>query len=415
MLAKLLGDFKNVGDGGRALQPTGSDNSTAMRQSPLLQNDTPPKSEHLAQRIAAIDVLRLFAASYVLVFNVAALANIPKHALPPFSLFGHVLSGVPSPFSVGATGVSLFFVISGYCMYRSLAGRGRTIAAYFQDRFARIYPIYAVAVISSYLACIALSVAIQPVDVAIKLLFLQGFFQQYHLTMNGAFWSMGTEVQFYLALPWLMSIARRMGLDRFVIASIALAIVFRILVDWKWAGAPPVAGIVKSTFLMNMLPGRIAEFAIGMWIAGTAPRRTQSMALWLCLPAGALAMATKMLGPAFAAEPLLGVFYGCILVLALRHARLFGRSESVVALIGRASYVLFLIHLPIAMLISPHLPKDAGLYGAFSTLLFTTVVIAIPLSVFLHVWVEMPIFRRLRSTTAAAGHNIVTSPDGGAP
>jgi peptidoglycan/LPS O-acetylase OafA/YrhL len=372
------------------------------------------KSEAAPQRIAAIDILRLLAAVYVLVFHVAAVAGIPKHVLPPFELLGRTFSNVPSPFSLGATGVSLFFVISGYCMYRSLASRPRAVGAYFRDRFARIYPVYAIAVFSSYLVCCLLGVQIDLIDIPIKLLFLQGFVQQYHLTLNGAFWSMATEVQFYLMLPWLFQLGRRIGLDRFVVLSLIIALTFRSLVQWEWDGQPPIAGIVKNTFLMNLLPGRIVEFAIGMWIAGTPMNRANLLANWLIVPAGALAFGTKMFGPPPLAEPLLGIFFGCVLVLALHHARMFGKSTSIFAVLGRASYALFLIHLPIALLVAVLLPEQLGLYERFCYLLLATLAGGIPISLALYGWIEMPLFRRLRKKGVARVASAEIG-DGGAP
>lgn len=351
-----------------------------------------------SQRVAAIDILRLVAACYVLIFHVAADAGIPKRELPAFDLLGHRFTGIPSPFSFGATGVSLFFVISGYCMYRSLAGRSPSVTAYFRDRLARIYPIYGGAVIFSYIVCIFLHTNIAPVDVIIKLFFLQGFLQNFHLTLNGAFWSMATEVQFYVTLPLLFALSRKIGCDRFVLLMIAVALSFRFYVDWRWYGQPPVAGIVKSTFLMNLLPGRIAEFAIGMWIAATPPNRSLNMSYWIILPGAIGAAVSKIYGPAPIAEPLFGIFYGCILVIALRRAAAFGEANSKLALAGRASYALFLIHLPISLVAVRYMPSGLGLYSGFFYLLFVTLSCAVPLSLALYSWVEMPLFRRLRSS-----------------
>jgi peptidoglycan/LPS O-acetylase OafA/YrhL len=372
-------------------------------------------AEHASQRFAAIDILRLAAASYVLLFHVAAVAEVPKHRLPPFHLFGVTFSGIPSPFTVGATGVSLFFVVSGYCMYRSWARRPHGIGSYFRDRIARIYPIYLIAVLGSAVAFKMLGIEVTPTDILIKIFFLQGFFQQYHLSINGALWSMATEVQFYVMLPWLARWAVRAGLDRFVICCFAFALLFRAGVQWTWAGEPPISGIVRSTFLMNLLPGRIAEFAIGMWIAAAPFPRALRAARWLILPAAALAFSTKFAGPALAAEPLLGVFYGCILVFALHHSASFGRTNSPLAVLGRASYALFLIHLPVASLLVTTLPHALSMYSRLGILLTATVACSIPLSLALYSWIELPLFRLFRVKRDPAGDSRDTTGDGGAP
>ncbi|MDB5677666.1 acyltransferase [Sphingomonas bacterium] len=366
------------------------------------------------QRIAAIDVSRLVAAIGVLVFHVAGTSLMPKYKLPPFTVFGRTVDWMPSPFSFGATGVSLFFVISGYCMFRSLSGRPRPLAAYYRDRLARLYPIYAFAVILSAILIARLHIAVAGEDVVLKLLFLHGFVQQYNLTFNGALWSMATEVQFYLVLPLLMIWARRAGTDRFTTAAIIGSLLFRAVVQLTAGHTDTLGGIARDTLLMNMLPGRIAEFAVGMWIASNDSERTRRFAWWLIIPGALLGIGAKAAGPAFVAEPMLGIFFGSLLVLALDQSRRFGSVAGPFALLGRASYALFLIHLPIANSLARLVPEGWPLYHRFGTLLVTTLGISIPLALALHLWVEMPLFDRLRASRNAK-RPASAATDGGAP
>ena len=367
------------------------------------------------QRVAAIDVLRLIAALGVLVFHVAGTAQMSKYKLPAFTFLGRTVDWMPSPFSFGATGVNLVFVISGYCMYRSLSGRSRPLAAYYRDRAARLYPVYAIAVILSAILVAQLNIRIAGWDIAAKMLFLQGFVQQYNLTINGALWSMSTEVQFYLTLPLLMIWSKRVGIDRFFVGAMAVSLLFRAGVQLVVGHADTTGGIARDTLLMNLLPGRIAEFAVGMWIAGNDDKRTRRFAVWSVGAGAVLGIGTKVAGPAFVSEPMLGVFYGSLLVFALDRSRHFGSAANPLALLGRASYALFLIHLPIAAVLAALIPTGWGVYERFGTLLGLTLAVAIPVALVLHLLVEMPLFRRLRQPAAARLVESTPIDDVGAP
>ncbi|THD35443.1 MAG: acyltransferase [Sphingomonas sp.] len=368
------------------------------------------------QRIAVIDIARLAAALGVLIFHASGAAQVPKFRLPPFTVFGHTIDWLPSPFSFGATGVSLFFVVSGYCMYRSLSANPQPLLSYYRNRLARIYPLYFVAVLFSAVAMAVLGFAVTAPEVAVVLLFLHGFVKRYNLSLNGALWSMATEVQFYIVLPLLLRWARWIGLDRFAILAIMLSLVFRVIVQLAGGHEATSGGLALDTFLMNLLPGRAAEFAIGMWIAGTDSARARRYAKWLIVPAGIIGIGAKASGIAFAAEPMLGVFYGSLLIFALGGARWFGSTRGIIPLLGRASYALFLIHLPIAVLLYPLLPHDWGLYRQFAALLAMTLAVALPAALALHLFVELPLFDRLRTHRRGAEPRLAAAGgDGGAP
>jgi peptidoglycan/LPS O-acetylase OafA/YrhL len=44
--------------------------------------------------------------------------------------------------SIGYSGVSFFFVLSGFILVYTYSGRATTLRAFWQARFARIYPFY---------------------------------------------------------------------------------------------------------------------------------------------------------------------------------------------------------------------------------------------------------------------------------
>src|SRR6187431_2685888 len=128
-----------------------------------LETEARPAPRAAADRIPDIDWLRGVAALGVFVFHVTGVAGFPKRTLPPFSIAGRTFGNILSPLSLGASGVSLFFVLSGLCLalQQLRAGRVRLPAGetgrYFRSRASRIVPAYWVAVLVSAAVTLRLS------------------------------------------------------------------------------------------------------------------------------------------------------------------------------------------------------------------------------------------------------------------
>jgi peptidoglycan/LPS O-acetylase OafA/YrhL len=113
----------------------------------------------------------------------------------------------------GHTGVSLFFVLSAFLLSRPFLAELRTgrrveRRRYFAGRALRILPLYALAVALASAAC-----AERPADLlhgVPYLFFLQSIptWVTPLLPYSGAWWSLATEVQFYLVLPLLPLLLR---------------------------------------------------------------------------------------------------------------------------------------------------------------------------------------------------------------
>jgi peptidoglycan/LPS O-acetylase OafA/YrhL len=127
----------------------------------------------------------------------------------------------PNGFAFLWTGVDLFFVISGYVFAPLLLSRaiplaygeqerhGFDIRAFYIRRFFRIYPLYIVAVIAY---AIALPAAPEKFGYFLRTItFLhttRSFAEAYYF--NAAFWSLPVEIEFYLVLPLLALLGRRL-------------------------------------------------------------------------------------------------------------------------------------------------------------------------------------------------------------
>jgi peptidoglycan/LPS O-acetylase OafA/YrhL len=321
---------------------------------------------------AAIEGLRAIAAGAILLHHFL-LAHPLSTALLPYT--HHLEFGVP-----------VFFVISGFVLYRPWVGVGlATIDAgallrYGRRRVARIVPAFWVAL------TLAAAGGLSEGRTGAHPLTYYGFLQVYsiHTAFNGlgVAWSLGTELTFYAVLPLLAIGAIRIGGKR----SLAVAAILVIA----------TLGVRYLSFSENLpalaftLAGTLDWFVIGMGLATVAVRRPQ----WIARvnPAGALAAGVGLLLAmgalrlpwgviAYNANPTAGgsitahLFYGAIglmFVLAATSAEQ-RRSGIVPRLLrnraaiwlGTVSYGIYLWHVPVIGAVTSivgrgWLPSNAG-------------------------------------------------------
>src|SRR5450759_748020 len=94
---------------------------------------------------------------------------------------------------------------------------------------------------------------------------LHTLFPSTFYALNGAYWSLGLEWQLYLALPLLVLGARRFGLTKTLAGAALVNVVYRLALAGVIAvGILPGDSLLATTVLPNLLPGRWAEFVLGM-------------------------------------------------------------------------------------------------------------------------------------------------------
>ncbi len=279
--------------------------------------------------------------------------------------------------TAGHTGVTLFFVLSAFLLARPFleercGGRRVERKNFFRRRVLRIMPLYAAAVAAA--VALSYSNAGALVDGLCALFFLNSFTGSVGslIPYSAVWWSLATEVQFYLVLP-LLGLSLRTRIGRIIGSAVLLA----------WAIAYAVVTTDDSLlsagtrFRLNLsLPGRAPAFLFGIagaWVVlhhGERIRVAMQKQAWLrnggadLLLLASLCVLGLLLQKVTArgfisaeitmsawhlAESLLWTTVLMLVVLAPLRTRAV-ISNRLMGILGLLSYSLYLIHEPILFL-----------------------------------------------------------------
>jgi peptidoglycan/LPS O-acetylase OafA/YrhL len=321
------------------------------------------------ERLAPIAGLRGLAAMMVLVHHVYLAAN---------GTFGN---GFDVELTFVRSGVDLFFVLSGFCLFYPYAAGGsvQSWKRFFSRRAVRILPPYYAMILTLSIVPIAVAPALRWMGLLVATAsapttrqVISHFLMAHTLApdtfygIDGPFWSLGVETQFYIACPlafWLVSRWHWRGAA--VIAAIAIVYRAGVLV-YATSGA---AGSLRSeangslVVLVNLFPGRWLEFGMGMFVATLIKKRrvamlTSAREMLLLTMATILYLLTQIYLLESAGNWLLpwadctfGLCFSVLVLLACADGTAMGKffSSSVPALVGAISYSLYLVHYPIVM------------------------------------------------------------------
>ena len=342
-------------------------------------------------RVAALTGLRGLAAASVVFFHVWYYGG-PDAATFPAGPFAPLFVKLD-------VGVTFFFVLSGFLLYRPYARAlisdipSPRLRHFAIARFLRIVPIYWIAVLTAA-ALAERQLFGQPWRLIANLFFVEfwfpGFLPPDLKTSTGSIaivpsWALVVEMGFYITLPLVCflaaSVVRRTG--RRVAAGVLPIVALMLLNGAAIAVEHLLDGDSRRAWVFNF-PMHAGAFACGM--AGTVlwilveGRRTRLPAYWQWFVAlGALFIAgtalklsnTGHLTFADARWPVALAFALLLLLVVLSDDT--GRVRSVLGArvfvgVGLASYSIFLVHDPIIRAFRSHDVAAAGWSGFFVTL-----------------------------------------------
>lgn len=277
-------------------------------------------SEHNG-RVTSLDGLR----------GVAALAVVGYHYTTDFAEKYAPSEWIGLDLEYGRFGVVLFFIISGFVITMTLE-RTRSGGDYVVARFARLYPAYWTAVLTTFAVVSLLGLPgwkRSASDLLLNMTMLQSFLGR--PDVDGVYWTLAFEITFYALMIgiWLSPLRRRLD-----------------MVLWAW-----LAIVVAYEFLEPEMPRLVAQvwrkllvvkFA-HLFIAGIALRQIhQGGATFgrLALLAACIAMQGlhTELAPVWITALLVGV------VALAAFGRLPGLDLRPLLFLGTISYTLYLLH-----------------------------------------------------------------------
>ncbi|HEX7642086.1 MAG TPA: acyltransferase [Burkholderiaceae bacterium] len=375
--------------------------------------------------IAWLDGLRGMAALWVLLSHVQILSG---------------MRGLPI-LSWGSVAVELFMMLSGFLMaHHYLERRERepwhqagTIAVFWTRRFFRIAPLYYVLLVVALLAGPALGemrnhIAAawpqsgtevarytdqSPVNLAAHLSFTFGMLPGYAFRTPLPDWSIGLEMQFYLAFPFMMLLAARLGAGLAAMLLIAACALAEALAPGFFSQFPMPA----------FLPIKLHVFLAGMLMSFARKDGKATMLLAVSLLYPCVEFLRQRNGETlFLVCLMAAMFYltddgklpGAAYLRAAQAAVRRAFSGGLARFLGSTSYAVYLLHLLIVLPAAGALAQFPGYVASNQYLRFLLVLALVLPIVYLLSWllyqvIEQPgiktgksVIRRWRQDAATA-------------
>lgn len=166
----------------------------------------------------------------------------------------------PSYLDITATGVDLFFVLSGFVFAPILLTGMHSYRAFMVRRIFRMYPLYIVALIT-YAALSSQNLSAQWLALVAHLTMLQtSISSTITFFYNPAFWSLPAEWEFYVLMPMLVWGINRYGFWVCLMVAVAARIAFGFWTQIPTAQSPYFNW---ASWAVINLPGILAEFLMG--------------------------------------------------------------------------------------------------------------------------------------------------------
>jgi peptidoglycan/LPS O-acetylase OafA/YrhL len=324
-------------------------------------------------------------------------------------------------------GVAVFFVLSGFLLYRPHAranadlGVRPEVRTFAARRAARLVPAWLGVLVATPLL-VAEARSSSWSTWAANLTQLQGLRQTWLLPGLAQLWSLSTEVMFYAALPMIAVViawaarGRRPAAELWAIGGMMLlAQAFRLLVllgalppGWTWLQSLPAT---LDWFGAGMLLACITAKP-GRFEAVTATVRASAVALWTLAACLLWVLTTRLAGPYDLAAPSVSedfvkhLGYGLFALLVVAPSAVGAVSSlspflgsRVMGYLGTISYAVFLWHLPVMFAVR-HMLGYPLFSGHFWVTLVGTCVLTIPIAALSWRFVEEPVQRAVRARTS---------------
>ena len=236
-------------------------NSDSLLRPSELRRDAGPTSEgghdRLSTSLPSLTGLRWCAALMVFLYHVSVVQYFG----------GRPAMLVETAFDGGDTGVSFFFILSGFVLSWSASRVVRPVP-FWRKRFARIYPVHLATALLALTLAFTLAPGTKPdgTQLAANLTLVQSWVPRggFYQGVNPVSWSLACEAFFYLLFPLLIALLRRLGTRGNTIVVVTCLVLEFVI--------PTLAHLLiparDLNFLLYYFPlARLPEFVLGMALA----------------------------------------------------------------------------------------------------------------------------------------------------
>jgi peptidoglycan/LPS O-acetylase OafA/YrhL len=162
----------------------------------------------------------------------------------------------------GGLGVPLFFVLSGYLLASQLSQQKLSLSnvrRFYARRFLRIYPaVWVQFIILLFIASSSLSFF----DVFLNLILWVNLPPWMTPPLNGVWWTLPTELCFYLLLPFVIEMQRKAGIIALLVFSLFITVGWRTAVIYF----NQIEDYRKLIVVLDSIPGYLSTFIAGVSI-----------------------------------------------------------------------------------------------------------------------------------------------------
>jgi len=380
-------------------------------------------------RLDSIDILRGLAALSVALYHIwghDGSYGFISNGLVPQTPNPTVFTYLISPLRWGYLGVSLFLVLSGFCIHLPYARKKYSKGSYefkgsvfFTRRIWRLYPAYIIAVLVT--AGLLKAATFFPAthvaehfpiptiwDVVSHLTMLHGFLENQFYSIASVFWSLSLEFQLYLAYPLFLLAFRKRGVGNSIVFFIALSFVWRYVAMHYLGGGLISVAAVGPYASMGCLPARMAEWLLGAFVAEVFAKHHaigDSVKHFLGKRSLLILLSVIFFGGAIATtlsedlwiitDPLFGLSFASLIAgiilpkIGAVHSNHPKFISGLFIKLGVISYSFYLIHSQLGWLVSVFVPSVEGSVSAFLIRMICLLISLIPIYYFFK-WFEKP-------------------------
>lgn len=252
----------------------------------------------------------------------------------------------PGNWTIGAYGVGLFCVLSGYLITSILlkdeTAHGKIdLSKFLQRRCLRIVPAYFALLVPCAVLLNSGSFLKNHRDVAVKTLSELPYYATFTHNLGDGIainhlWSISIEEQFYCFLPVMLIVVASLALRQSILAAIALLLMpFALLGagDPHYCNAAFISLVTGSLLAFNM--DRVSKVLNSLHSA-------------IILVCSAVLFAASMLARLCPYGPLCSIAFALIIWLAVTRGKISPKLNSL-AYVGRISYGVYLVQMPISL------------------------------------------------------------------